>query len=176
MSQTQTIDAGKVGQELLTAGRNLWLAGLGAVAGVVDADRESRALFDRLVERGRPMEERRRVDVEAWSQRTGETFREFGKLVQDTFEYEGKNLLKRLGIATEDDFKLLADRLDLLAKNVEELVARRKIEKVETAPPAELAREARPAKPATPVKTPKFIETTAAGTPKRGGRRAAKEA
>jgi hypothetical protein len=76
MSQTETFEAGKLGQDLLTAGRNLWLAGLGAVAGVVDADRQSRARFeqvvDELVEKGRPVEERRRQNAEAWRERAGE--------------------------------------------------------------------------------------------------------
>lgn len=157
MSQIQTFDAGKVTQDLRAAGRNLWLAGLGAVAGVVDADQKSRVQFDRLVEKGRPVEERGRETVEGWSERTGETFREFRKLLQDTVEYEGKSLMKRLGIATDDDFKALANRLDLLTKNVEELVARWKIE---ATPPTETIQ----------------IQTTAAGTPKRGSRRAAKEA
>jgi poly(hydroxyalkanoate) granule-associated protein len=163
MSQIQGMDAGtasNIGQELLTAGRNLWLAGLGAVGKTVDADRESRALFDRFVEQGRPVEERRRETVEGWSERAGETFRELGQLVRDTVEYESKGLLKRFGIATRDDFKALSNRLDVLARNVDEMVARWKIEQTEAASPTE---------------TLEIIQTTAAGTPKRG-RRVAKEA
>jgi polyhydroxyalkanoate synthesis regulator phasin len=110
------------------------------VAGTVDADRQSRVLFgrlvDQLVEKGRPVEERRRETVEGWSERTGETFREFAKLLRDTVEYESKSLLKRFGIATRDDFKLLSNRLDVLARNVDELVARRKVERTEAASPA----------------------------------------
>lgn len=161
MSQIQTLDAGKVGHELLTAGRNLWLAGLGAVAGVIDADEQSRARFDRLVERGRPVEERGREAVEGWSERTGDTFREFGKLVRETVEYESTGLLKRFGIATRDDFKALSSRLDVLARNVDEMVARWKIEPIEATSPTESI---------------EIIQTTAAGKPKRGSRRVAKEA
>ena len=86
--------------------------------------------------------------------------REFRKLLQETVEYESKKAMKLLGIATEDDFKVLSNRIDLLAKNVEELVARWKVEKIEATSPAETIQ----------------IQTTAAGTPKRGSRRAAKEA
>ena len=39
----------EVGSELRTAGRNLWLAGLGAASSV---EENSRKLFDDLVERG----------------------------------------------------------------------------------------------------------------------------
>jgi hypothetical protein len=152
MSHTEVaeINTGMAGKSLLAAGRNLWLAGLGAVAGTVDTDRESRALFDRLVEKGRPVEERRRETVEGWSERTGETFRELGQLVRDTVEYESKGLLKRFGIATRDDFKMLSSRLDVLARNVDEMVARWKVER---------------AKP-MPVEAPaEIILTTATGTP-----------
>jgi hypothetical protein len=92
--------------------------------------------------------------------RRRETFREFGQLVQETVEYESKNVLKRLGIATRDDFKALSNRLDVLARSVDEMVARWKLEEIEAASLREI--------------TP--IQTTAAGTPKRGSRRAAKEA
>lgn len=153
MSQIQGFDTGtasNIGHDLRTAGRNLWLAGLGAVARTVDADRASRVQFDRLVEKGRPVEERGRETVDGWRERTGETVREFGQLVRDTVEYESKGLLKRFGIATRDDFKVLSNRLDVLARNVDELVARWKIERAETMSPAVPA---------------EIILTTATGTP-----------
>ncbi|HYG64192.1 MAG TPA: phasin family protein [Thermoanaerobaculia bacterium] len=149
MSQAE-INTGMPGKGLLAAGRSLWLAGLGAVAKTADADRESRVLFDRLVEKGRPVEERGRETVEGWSERTGETFRELGQLVRDTVEYESKGLLKRFGIATRDDFKVLSNRLDILARNVDEMVARWQVERAEAMSPAAPA---------------EIILTTATGTP-----------
>jgi len=64
MSEAQTTTTGSIGRELLNAGRNLLLAGIGAV---VEADNASLKLFDRLVERGRPLDERQRKAAEAFA-------------------------------------------------------------------------------------------------------------
>jgi polyhydroxyalkanoate synthesis regulator phasin len=79
--------------------------------------------FDRLVERGRPIDERQRKAFEEAGERTGTTVREMKKLFEDTLQYESKTLLKRLGLMTRDDVKLLAARIDSLAAKVDELVA-----------------------------------------------------
>jgi poly(hydroxyalkanoate) granule-associated protein len=161
MSQVQTsmnsqFAAAQAGRDLLAAGRNLWLAGLGAVAG---AEKETRGLFGRLVERGRPLEERRKRAAGAVSERTGQTVREMGKLLQETVEYEGRQVLKRMGFATRDDFKVLSARLDVLAKSIDELVARWRVEESLAA-----------AQPTTET-----TNKTAAGTPRKSVRRTAKK-
>jgi polyhydroxyalkanoate synthesis regulator phasin len=79
--------------------------------------------FDRLVERGRPIDERQRKVFEEAGERTGATVREMKKLLEDTLQYESKALLKRLGLMTRDDIKLLAARIDSLTAKVDELVA-----------------------------------------------------
>lgn len=79
--------------------------------------------FDRLVERGRPIGERQRKAFEEAGERTGTTVREMKKLFEDTLQYESTTLLKRLGLMTRDDLKLLAARIDSLAVKVDELVA-----------------------------------------------------
>lgn len=119
MSEAQVFD--KARRELLSAGRNLWLASLGAVA---KAEEEGRELFDRLVERGRPLEERQRQALDKVGDRTTETVRDFRKLVQDTMEYETKGVLKRFGMMTKDDVKILAARLETLSHKIDELAAR----------------------------------------------------
>ncbi|HEX3527631.1 MAG TPA: phasin family protein [Thermoanaerobaculia bacterium] len=119
MSETQGFD--KARRELVSAGRNLWLASLGAVA---KAEEEGRELFDRLVERGRPLEERQRHALDKMGDRTNETVRELRKLVQDTMEYETKGVLKRFGMMTKDDVKILAARLATLSHKLDELAAR----------------------------------------------------
>jgi polyhydroxyalkanoate synthesis regulator phasin len=83
----------------------------------------NQAWFDEMVERGRPVEARQRQVLEELGERTGSTVREMKKLVEDTVEYESKALLKRLGLMTRDDVKLLAARIDTLAVKVDELVA-----------------------------------------------------
>jgi poly(hydroxyalkanoate) granule-associated protein len=123
MSEAQTIESGfeAVRRELASAGRNLWLAGLGAVAEMEEGGRD---LFDHLVKRGRPMEKKQRKALTKVGDKTNETVRELGKLVQDTMEYETKGFLKKLGLLTRDDVKVLAARLDTLSKKIDELSAR----------------------------------------------------
>lgn len=79
--------------------------------------------FDRMVERGRPIEDRQRRTLEEIGGRTGCTVLEMKKLFEDTVEYESRNLLKRLGVMTRDDVTTLAARIDTLAVRIDELVA-----------------------------------------------------
>ena len=122
-AQTSTNPAG-LGRELLSAGRNLWLAGLGAIAG---AEETSARLFDRLVECGRPFDERQRKAVDAFTDRANGALREAGKLFQDTVEYESRQVLKKMGVLTRDDLKVLAARLDILARQIDEYAAAREV-------------------------------------------------
>lgn len=114
----------QAGRELLNTGRNLWLAGLGALA---EVDEAGQKLFDRLVERGRPLEERQRKAVEAFTDRTNGALREAGKLFQDTVEYESKQVLKKMGVLTRDDLKVLSARLDILARQIDEYAAQHQL-------------------------------------------------
>lgn len=121
--------------------RNLWLAGLGAV---VEVDSESRGLFRQLVERGRPVEERQKRAAQAVTEHTAMALRELGQLVQDTVEYESKSLMKRLGLATRDDFSSLSSQLETLSKKIDEVAARRKVDAAETDEPVILAADGTP--------------------------------
>lgn len=121
MSEAQVEIKEGIGK-LLAAGRSLWLAGLGAVA---EAEEEGRELFDRLVERGRPLEERQKKAAEAVTGRARRTAREFGKLVQDTMAYESRGMLERLNVMTREDVKILSARLETLSKKIDEYAARR---------------------------------------------------
>lgn len=124
MSEAQTTTPPGIGRELLNAGRNLLLAGIGAVA---EADKASQRLFDRLVERGRPLDERQRKTVDAFTDRANGALREAGKLFQDTVEYESRQVLKKMGVLTRDDLKVLSARLDILARQIDEYAAARDI-------------------------------------------------
>ena len=123
MSEAQTTIT-SIGRELLNAGRNVLLAGIGAVA---EADDASQRLFDRLVERGRPLDERQRRAAEAFADRANGAMHEAGKLFQDTVEYEARQVLKKVGILTRDDLKVLSARLDILARQIDEYAAARDI-------------------------------------------------
>jgi poly(hydroxyalkanoate) granule-associated protein len=122
------INIGSAVDRLTGVGRSLWLAGVGAVAEVSEAGRET---FDRLVERGKPVEEKQKQRVQAVTDRATRTVREAGKLVQDTVEYESRGVLKRLNVMTREDVKVLASRLSSLSRKVDEAVARRQAATVE---------------------------------------------
>ena len=112
--------------KILNAGRNLWLAGLGVAAEVEEG---GRGLFGRLVELGRPVEEKQKrvaADVaEKVAEKTTATVKDLGKLVEDTVAYESREMLKRLNVLTEDDVRILAARLDTLGQKLDEYAAAR---------------------------------------------------
>ncbi len=149
MSEAQTHTPsgfGRTRQELVNAGRNLWLAGLGAIA---EADEAGQKLFDRLVERGRPLDERQRKTVEAFTDRANGAMREAGKLFQETVEYEGKQVLKKMGVLTRDDLRTLAARLDILSKQIDEYAAAKAVAEAmiitpKTAAAEEISSESQP--------------------------------
>jgi len=152
MSEAQTTTTG-IGRELLNAGRNLLLAGIGAVA---EADKASQKLFDRLVERGRPLDERQRKAVDAFTDRANGALREAGKLFQDTVEYESRQVLKKMGVLTRDDLKVLSARLDILARQIDEYAAAREVAQMTVITPETAAADDASA----PTRKPRQRKTT----------------
>lgn len=124
-NETQTIPAiDRVRTEILSTGRNLWLAGLGAVFEVKrEIEREGRGMFDRLVERGRPLAASQKQAVSDLGDKAAGSVRELGKLVGDTVEYEMKGLLRRMGMMTYEDVQALAARLEALSRKLDEIAA-----------------------------------------------------
>lgn len=124
MNQMQTgIETGGAFDRLLATGRNLWLAGLGVVAGVEETGRE---IFGQLVEKGRPVEEKQRQRVEAVTGRAQKTVLGFGQLVEDTLAYESREVLKKLNLMTREDVKILSARLETLSEKIDEYAARKR--------------------------------------------------
>lgn len=121
-STTATGFAAAVGRDILNAGRTLLRAGIGAV---VEADQASQRLVDRLVERGRPLDERQRKAAEAFADRANGAMREAGQLFQDTVEYEARQVLKKFGVLTRDDLRTMSARLDILERQIDEYAAAR---------------------------------------------------
>lgn len=132
----------RVREEILSAGRQLWLAGLGAVLEIEEGSRkvlrrveaEGAKTFDRLVERGRPLGERQKQAVEDLgeragstvrdaAERAGESVREAGKLLGDTAEFEVKGLLRKLGLMTYEDVQAIAALINGLSQRIDQLAA-----------------------------------------------------
>jgi poly(hydroxyalkanoate) granule-associated protein len=121
-------------EKLLSAGRNLWLAGLGAVAEVEEGGRE---LFGRLVERGRPVEEHQKKRMNEVAGRTSRTVQELKKLLQDQVAWESRGVLKKLNLMTVEDVKILSARLETLSKKLDEYAALKAAPKGAAAPEEE---------------------------------------
>jgi hypothetical protein len=113
------------------AGRQLWLASLGAAASAAaGAPRlavRGRWLVDRLVERGRPLAERQAARITARLERleslgdhAGRTVQGAAILARETAEYETRRLLRRFELATAEDLRLLALRLEALDKKLDD--------------------------------------------------------
>ncbi len=105
----------EMAQELKRAGRNLWLASLGAVQVV---EEQSRELFSGLVERGQKLEV---PDIEERLRSGGEKLRDLGLRVEQRFEERMSRALERVGVPSRDDVKVLGDRIEELTRKVESL-------------------------------------------------------
>jgi Poly(hydroxyalcanoate) granule associated protein (phasin) len=113
------------------AGRQLWLASLGAAASAADAAagaprvaERGRRLVNRLVERGRPLAERQakraRARLGSLTDRAGRTVQSAADLARETAEYETRRLLHRFELATADDLRLLTLRLEALDQKLDD--------------------------------------------------------
>jgi poly(hydroxyalkanoate) granule-associated protein len=118
MSEAQVLDT------VRETGRRVWLAGLGAVG---EVGKEGRALFDRLVERGRPLEDKQKKVAADVKERTTKVVREAQKLVGDTVGYETRGIFKRLGLMTREDLTVLTARVESLSKRIDEILTQQEV-------------------------------------------------
>jgi hypothetical protein len=106
------------------AGRQLWLAGLGAAATAFDgAPRlaaQGRKLVARLAEKGQPRARRQGARIESLTDHAGRTVQGARTLLRETAEYETRQLLERFGMATVEDLRLLAIHLETLDKKLDD--------------------------------------------------------
>lgn len=115
-------DLNKLREDLTETGRALWLAGLGAVA---EVEREGRGLFDEMVEKGRKVEKAQFKAIDRTLAETSKRVKTLSDRVQHRVEGGFKDTLHRFGLATGDDLKALAGRLDALSKKVDGVSAGR---------------------------------------------------
>jgi poly(hydroxyalkanoate) granule-associated protein len=111
--------------ELTERGRDVWLAGLGALATV---EEEGTKLFSRLVDRGEDFEEERRKELEEASEKAREQRDEALAQIEEASE-ETQSLLmdtvstalERFGVPTRNEVDRLADKVETLTEQVDEL-------------------------------------------------------
>jgi poly(hydroxyalkanoate) granule-associated protein len=120
---TNRFDVDRLRHELGATGRTVWLAGMGAVA---EVEKESRQIFDRLVEKGRRVETRQFKAIDRTVARTSERVSELSERLQCRIESGTRGLLERLGLPTRDDLEKLSGRISTLSKSVERIAAERR--------------------------------------------------
>lgn len=111
--------------ELTERGREVWLAGLGALATV---EEEGSKLFTRLINRGREFEEERRDEIDEAKEKARERrdealaqLEEAGEETQSKIAETVNNALERFGVPTQKEVDRLSARVEALSQQVEDL-------------------------------------------------------
>lgn len=112
-----------LGQGVKDVGRNVWLAGLGAVGA---AGESGRGLFADLVERGRRFEKRERPAVEERFRKVSDRLDGFRHEMEHRVEERVASTLQRFGVPDRDEVHHLIERIEQLTRKVEKLSAKAK--------------------------------------------------
>src|ERR1700709_1999581 len=122
-TQTGTTEK-NVQEEIKDSVHRVWLAGLGALAA---AEEEGGKIFSRLVERGRDVEVRGKVEVDKvkvevdkMKTKAESAFETWG----DKFDEKLTSTLNRLGVPTRDEIRNLTQKVEDLNHKIEQLKPR----------------------------------------------------
>jgi poly(hydroxyalkanoate) granule-associated protein len=107
--------------EIKDSAHRIWLAGLGALAA---AEEEGTKLFSRLVERGREVESRGKVEVDKAKTKAEGTLGDLGDKLGSRIDETLTATLHRLGVPTRDEIRTLTQRVEELNSKVEQLKPR----------------------------------------------------
>jgi len=128
METTTSPNDKKLQDDLKESAYRVWLAGLGALAA---AGEEGAKAFNRLVDRGRDMENRSKDDFKVQADKAKEQFdKAKGKAEGQWDEWSEKlddvltRSLHRLGVPTRDEIKTLTQRVEDLTAKIEGLKPR----------------------------------------------------
>jgi poly(hydroxyalkanoate) granule-associated protein len=103
-------------EDLSQAGRDVWLASLGAVALI---EKEGRTTFEKLVEKGRTVETRERTMVDHMLQEAAGQVRALGKRMESGLQDTSKMVLQRFGVPSHAEINALITRVEQLTAKVE---------------------------------------------------------
>ncbi len=103
-------------EDLSEAGRDVWLASLGAVALL---EKEGRETFEMLVEKGRTFESRERGTLDKVLQEATDRVRTLGKRVESSLQDTSKMVLQRFGVPSHAEINALITRVEQLTAKVE---------------------------------------------------------
>lgn len=113
-----TDQAKKFGDEVVNAGRNVWLAGLGAYSW---AEEETRKTFGDLVHRGEKFEKNEKNVVSKTIDQATTKAKNFGTKVEDTVHDTVTTVLQRAGVPSATEIQTLIARVEELTQKVEKL-------------------------------------------------------
>ncbi|HEY0515021.1 MAG TPA: phasin family protein [Thermoanaerobaculia bacterium] len=123
-TQTETAHEKNAQEEIKDSVHRIWLAGLGALAA---AEEEGSKLFSRLVDRGRDVESRGKievdkvkVEVDKMKSKAESAFETWG----DKFDDKLTGTLRRLGVPTRDEIRNLTQKVEDLNAKLEQLKPR----------------------------------------------------
>lgn len=111
-------EEGSLPEELTERGREVWLAGLGAMAA---AEEEGTKFFNSLIQKGKSYESRGREQIEEVAETATEQQQVLSKRVQSTIAETVEVALERFGVPTQSEVKKLTHQVDRLTKKVEQL-------------------------------------------------------
>jgi len=121
---TETGTEKNVQEELKESVHRIWLAGLGALA---TAEEEGGKIFSRLVDRGRDVESKGKVEVdkmksdaERFKAKAESAFETWG----DRFDEKLTATLRRLGVPTREEIRNLTQKVEELNAKIETLKPR----------------------------------------------------
>jgi poly(hydroxyalkanoate) granule-associated protein len=124
-TQTQTASRSTIQDELSQRGREVWLAGLGALATV---EEEGSKLFGNLVDRGKEFEQERRTELEKATQKAREQrdealsqLEEAGEETQSLLFNTINSALERFGVPNQTEIDRLSNKVDKLSQQVDAL-------------------------------------------------------
>lgn len=112
------VDVDHFRKEWTETGRNIWRAGLGAMAQMEGGGRN---LFRELVERGRKVEHGQFRVIDRTVARTSERVQGWSERVQEALEDTLEGVLRRAGLPSQQDLDRLSAQLDALAEKVDQL-------------------------------------------------------
>lgn len=112
-------------KELADRGRDVWLAGLGALATV---EEEGSKLFNRLIERGKTYEGQSTKQIKELSERVSkqqkkamERASDTAEAAQSTFANTVDKALERFGVPTRAEIDTLSKKVDKLSRQIDRL-------------------------------------------------------
>jgi len=116
--KTKAKGQGSLPDELTERGREVWLAGLGAMAA---AEEEGTKLFNSLIKKGKSYESQGREQLEVVAETATEQQQALSERVQSTIAETVEVALERFGVPTQTEVKKLSQQVDRLTKKVEQL-------------------------------------------------------